>query len=151
MMQDIIRYIHDLDVIYQYLGIFIISIIPFFESYLAIPVGIALGFPTIAVIIIGIVGNILSVVAFIWLIDKFRKPKKDKEGGRWKRAQGLFQKYGVPGVSFAGPLYGYHIGAIIAIAAGTSREYVTLWQIIAISVWSMAIGIAFHFGFQLFI
>ncbi|WP_139365688.1 hypothetical protein [Shouchella patagoniensis] len=106
-----------------------------------------LGFPLIPVGIIAIVGNLISVLGFIWIIDKVRGGNKErKEGGRWRRAQNFFRKYGVPGVSLAGPLIGYHIGAAIALAAGASRQYVTLWQIIAITLWAIALTIAFALG-----
>ncbi|KYG29154.1 small multi-drug export protein [Alkalihalobacillus trypoxylicola] len=151
-LQDIILYINELDTVLQYIGIFVISMVPFLESYVAIPVGIALDFPPVPIILIGIIGNVLSVIILIWIIDKFRKPNKEKkESNRWRRAQSFFQKYGVPGVSLAGPLIGYHIAALIALGAGTSKQYITLWQIIAISVWSIIFGVAFIFGIQLLI
>ncbi|MBM7839258.1 putative membrane protein [Alkalihalobacillus xiaoxiensis] len=149
-MENFILSIMEADTIYQYIGIFVISIGPFFESYAAIPLGLALQFPAIPIVLIAIVGNLASVLLFIWIIDYFRgkRKKEKKDGGRWKRAQGLFQRYGVPGVSFAGPLIGYHIGAAIALASGASRQYITLWMTIAITAWSIVLGVLLYFGIE---
>ncbi|GIN13425.1 hypothetical protein J26TS2_32920 [Shouchella clausii] len=152
MLQELMEFIMEADTIYQYIGVFIVSLIPFFESYVAIPIGIVLNFPVIPVVLLSIAGNLLSVYVFIWLVDKLRGTRKStkNEGSRRKRAQRFFQRYGVPGVSFAGPIICFHVGAAIALGAGTSRQYVTLWQTIAIVVWSVALGIAFAFGVNLF-
>lgn len=56
----------------QLLSIFVLSFIPFFESYGAIPFGLLLGFPSIPVIIVAIAGNWVSVMAFIWIINALR-------------------------------------------------------------------------------
>lgn len=138
----------------QILSIFILSLIPFFESYGAIPMGIILGFPAIPVIVTAIIGNVVSVMAFIWGINKLRSKivkKKDKEPSkRAIKAKRYFEKYGVPGVSLAGILLGFHISAAIAIAAGAKKSYVSLWIIISIALWSIAVGVLLISGVQLF-
>lgn len=131
----------------QYLSVFIMSIIPFFESYVAIPIGIVFGFPSIQVVLIGALGNCLSVMVFIWLISGLRK--KVVINKRRNRAQRIFNKYGVAGLSFAGPIISFHICAAISIASGAQKTYVSIWQAIAIIVWSVALGVAFHYGLNL--
>jgi len=130
----------------QLLSIFILSVIPFFESYGAIPLGIIiLGFPGIPVILTAAVGNWVSVMAFIWIISKLRSKvmnnKVTKEPSkRAIKARKYFEKYGVPGVSLAGILLAFHISAGIALAAGAKKSYVSLWITISIAVWSIVIG-----------
>ncbi|GAA0352138.1 small multi-drug export protein [Bacillus horti] len=135
----------------QLVGIFVLSLIPFFESYGAIPMGLVLGFPAIPIILTAIGGNLVSVMAFIWVINKLRakvvKKKTDKEPSkRAIRARRYFEKYGVPGVSLAGILLGYHLSAGIALAAGANKSYVSLWITIAIALWSIVIGVLFGYG-----
>jgi len=83
-----------------------------FESYGAIPLLIVLGFPSIPLILSAIAGNIVSVMAFIWVVNKLRskivKIKKNKgPSKRAIKARRYFEKYGVPGVSLAGILLGF--------------------------------------------
>ncbi|REK74469.1 small multi-drug export protein [Paenibacillus paeoniae] len=130
----------------QLLSISILSLIPFIESYGAIPMGIVLlGFPPIPVIVTAAVGNWASVMAFIWIISKLRskvvKNKETKEPSkRAIKARRYFEKYGVPGVSLAGILLAFHLSAGIALAAGAKKSYVSLWITISIAVWSVVIG-----------
>lgn len=134
------------NILLQLLSIFILSLIPFFESYGAIPFGLILGFPTIPVILTAAVGNWISLMAFIWIISKLRSriksKKKDKEPSkRALKARRYFEKYGVPGVSLAGILLGFHIAAAIPLAARANKSYVSLWITISIILWSVVVGI----------
>ncbi|MBN6206591.1 small multi-drug export protein [Ralstonia pickettii] len=148
--QSLLLTLIEADIWVQYLSVFIVSVIPFFESYVAIPIGIVFGFPAIQVVIIGALGNWLSVMAFIWLLSGFRKKViKDKENKRKSRAQNIFNKYGVPGISFAGPIICFHVCAAISIASGAKRSYVSLWMTLGIITWSIALGVAFHYGVNL--
>ncbi|GGP08161.1 small multi-drug export protein [Oceanobacillus neutriphilus] len=150
--QDLLVNLMEADKWVQYLSVFLISIVPFFESYVAIPIGIVFGFPSIQVVLIGAVGNWLSVMVFIWLISGLRKKvvtNKDKSNKRKNRAQNIFNKYGVAGLSFAGPIICYHVCAAISIASGAKKSYVSIWQAIGIGVWSIALGLAFHYGVNL--
>lgn len=142
------------NVFFQLMSVFILSLIPFFESYGAIPFGLVLGFPTIPVIIIGAVGNWVSVMAFIWVISalrsKVKQKQKEKEPSkRAIKARRYFEKYGVPGVSLAGILLAFHIAAGIALAAGAKKSYVSLWMTISIALWSLVFGVLFSFGIDL--
>lgn len=132
------------NVFLQLLSIFVLSLIPFFESYGAIPFGILLGFPVIPVILTAIVGNLVSVMAFIWVIIKLRsritRKQKKEPSKRAIKAKRYFEKYGVPGVSLAGLLWGFHISAAIALAAGAAKSYVSLWIAISIVLWSAVVG-----------
>lgn len=139
------------NVFLQITSIFILSIIPFFESYGAIPLGIVLGFPTVPTILSAIAGNLVSVMAFIWIINKVRtriiKNKVNKvPSKRALKAKRYFEKYGVPGVSLAGLIIGFHISAAIALGAGAKKSYVSMWITISVVVWSVVIGILVESG-----
>ncbi|WP_249529757.1 small multi-drug export protein [Paenibacillus brevis] len=133
----------------QIASIFILSIIPFFEAHGAIPLGIVLGFPAIPVILSAIAGNLVSVMAFIWIISKLRakivKNKIKKEPSkRAIKARRYFEKYGVPGVSLAGVLLGFHLSAGIALGAGAKKNYVSLWITISIVLCAVIFGVVFR-------
>lgn len=148
--QDLLLTLMEAEAWVQYLSVFIMSIVPFFESYVAIPIGVVFGFPTIPVVIIAALGNWLSVMVFVWLISGLRsKVSKENQSKRRNRAQNLFNKYGVPGISFTGPLICFHVAAAVSVASGAKRTYVSLWQTIGIVTWSVALGIAFHYGVNL--
>ncbi|WP_054709504.1 small multi-drug export protein [Bacillus sp. JCM 19041] len=139
----------------QLVSIFTLSLIPFFESYGAIPLGLVLAFPAIPVIIVAIIGNWISVMAFIWIISSIRgkitknKNKKKEPSKRAIKARRYFEKYGVPGVSLAGILLAFHLAAGIALAAGAKRSYVSLWMTISIVLWAVVVGVLFIFGIDL--
>ncbi|WP_368901650.1 hypothetical protein [Oceanobacillus oncorhynchi] len=150
--QDLLVKLMEAETWVQYVSVFLISIVPFFESYVAIPIGIVFVFPSMQVVLIGAFGNWLSVMVFIWLISGLRKKiagKKNKGSKRKNRAQNIFNKYGVAGLSFAGPLICYHVCAAISIASGAKKSYVSIWQTIGIGAWSVALGAAFHYGVNL--
>ncbi len=93
--QNLLINLMEADTWVQYLSVFLISIVPFFESYVAIPIGIIFGFPSIQVVLIGAVGNWLSVMVFIWVISGLRKKvvaNKSKDSKRKNRAQNIFKK-----------------------------------------------------------
>lgn len=124
--QNLLINLMEADTWVQYLSVFLISIVPFFESYVAIPIGIIFGFPSIQVVLIGAVGNWLSVMVFIWVISGLRKKvvaNKSKDSKRKKsRAEYIQKKYGVAGLSFAGPIICYHVCAAISIASGAKKN-----------------------------
>ena len=140
----------------QLLSIFVLSLIPFFESYGAIPFGFLLGFPGVPVILVAILGNWVSVMAFIWVINALRsklmkgKEKEKEPSKRMIKAKKYFEKYGVPGVSLAGLLWGFHISAAIGLAGGARKSYVSLWATIAIIAQALVNGILIMSGINLF-
>ncbi|GIP17461.1 hypothetical protein J40TS1_31030 [Paenibacillus montaniterrae] len=152
-LQELLIQIMEANLWIKLLSVFVVSAIPFFESYVTIPIGIVFGFPIVPVVIIGALGNWISVIVFVLAVSRLRRNKKPRDGkmrsNRWQRAQKLFQKYGVPGVSLLGPIICFHVAAAIALGAGTSKSYIMLWQTIAIAGWSIALGIAFGFGINL--
>ncbi|MBP1989534.1 small multi-drug export protein [Paenibacillus eucommiae] len=128
-------------------AVFLISLVPFLEGYIAASVGIVVGFPAVPTIIAASVGNWLSIMAIIVLYEKLRhrrnaNQKEGRSGKRMELARKLFNKYGVPGVALIGPLvFGHHIGAFISLVSGASRRYVTLWMTIGVLVWTIAVGV----------
>lgn len=144
---SILENVKEANVFYQLAAVFLVSLIPFLEGYIAASVGVVVGFPAIPTILIATIGNWLSVMAVIVLYEKLRQRRSGKQGEgrsgkRMERARNLFNKYGVPGVALIGPIvFGHHIGAFISLVAGSSKRYVTLWMTAGILVWTIAAGV----------
>lgn len=66
--------------------------------------------------------------------DSPKKPEKREKLMRW------VNRFGVPGASLAGPLLlPTHLTAATLVAAGVRRNWVLLWQVIAIVLWTTAV------------
>lgn len=155
-LTNILELIKDAHPALQFAGIWLIAAAPFLETYIAVPIGIAIGLPFWLTVVAAVVGNWMSVAAVILVSEKGQKwlqrrraAKQNSEASnkRMQRATNLFNKYGVPGVAFIGPLFtGSHIGAFISIMSGGSKRYVLLWQTISIIVWALGAGILVALG-----
>lgn len=153
MIQDILEKVEHIPVLYQLLSVFIISIIPFLEAHVAVPVGVLLQLPFIPIAALAIVGNWLSVLIIIisssWIKSRFSY----KEGSesfvhrRFQKGKLYFNRYGVPGISLLGPVIGAnHIGAIICIVASANKKNIIIWQTISIILWAIGSGLLIYFG-----
>lgn len=155
-MEQFLQQLQESNPVLQFIGVMIVAMIPFIEGYVAVPLGIAIGFPAWMTITAAIVGNWISVMVVILASDRFKQwlqrrktseRQQEKQNKRLERGQKLFQKYGVPGVSLLGPLLiGDHIAALVCIASGASKRYVIIWQTIAIVVWAVGTGILVLLG-----
>ena len=59
-------WIDGLDAIWQWLGILLISTIPYVESYFGAFIGTGLGINVVIAIISAIIGNIISMLVFVF-------------------------------------------------------------------------------------
>lgn len=153
---ELLEQAKDSNPIFQFLSVLVVGAIPFLEGYVAVPVGVAIGYPFLMTLIAGIIGNWLSVAAVIVASESLQrwlqKRRTAKHGStasskRTQRASQLFSKYGVPGVALIGPLLiGNHIGAFVSIVSGASKRYVLLWQTISIVVWAVGAGLLVYLG-----
>ncbi len=57
MIQDIFQRVEEINVIYQYIAVFIIGFVPFLEAFVAVPIGILLDLPFILVVLVGATAN----------------------------------------------------------------------------------------------
>jgi len=157
---SILENVKESNIIIQLGAVFLVSLVPLLEGYIAASVGIIIGFPTIPTIIAASIGNWLSIMAIVVLYEKLRHRRKAKQNAkqnakqsaghsnrRMERAHKLFNKYGVPGVALIGPLvFGHHIGAFISLVSGSSKRYVTLWMTIGVLVWTVGAGVLAAIG-----
>lgn len=138
-----------------YLVIFLLGATPFFEVIGVIPIGVAAGLPALPVTILAFLGNILTIWLLVimmdhvknWLQKRREKKGKNVSEKRQKRAVNLWKKYGLPGLAILSPLLiGSHLGTILAMSFGGTRKNITLWMTTSILGWTIAMGIASHFG-----
>lgn len=149
MVQEFVGQLSELDLLLQYLGVFIISFIPFVESPGSAIVGSLIGIPIIVAVIISIIGNWISVIFVILffnaLFTKIRNRNSKKEGfvhNRATKARERYDKYGVPGLALIAPLVASaHIAAFTSLAAGANKRSVIFWHSVSIVFWGILGGV----------
>ncbi|MDA3129122.1 small multi-drug export protein [Aliibacillus thermotolerans] len=140
----------------EYILIFIGAAVPWFEIGLVIPLGILRGLSPFWVMLLAFFGNVSTVVALIIGFDKFKlwytKRQKKKEASsakRKERAKRIWNKYGLPGLAFLGPIVlGIHIAAFIGMSLGASKYWTILWMTISLLLWTLFFGIVTMLGFD---
>ncbi|MED3383303.1 small multi-drug export protein [Bacillus subtilis] len=159
MIQEIFQRIEEINIVYQFIALFIIGFVPFLEAFVAVPIGILLGLPFIPVVIIGIVANWLSVMTVIVFSSFIRSLFSEKEkttsdyfiNRRFQKAKIYFNKYGVPGISLLGPIIGTnHIGALVCLIAKASKKNIITWQTVSIVIWAIGTGILLIHGIDIY-
>ena len=136
--------------------VFLLGAVPMTEAYIVIPVGILGGLNPVLTLAAGVAGNILTVLAVILFMDRFkqwlerRRRKPDAGSKRNERAGRLFRKYGVPGLALIGPLVvGSHLSAFLAVTFGGTKRATFLWVAVSIVFWSGLTSLLVHFGLDL--
>ena len=144
---------------WEYFLVFLGAAIPWLELALVIPLGIVTGLNPVWVVIVGFIGNMVTVLALIIGYDRFklwlakrRQGKEEKESKRSERAKKLWNKYGLPGMLLLGPiLIGTHIAAFIGMSLGASKRQTTIWSVISIALWAVVFGVLTALGFDFFV
>src|SRR5690625_5012550 len=144
--------------LYKYFLVFIGAGIPWIEVLAVVPLGSIWGLSPVIVMITAFIGNMATLIPVVIAFDKLklwyvrRRQKKDKTSNRSLRTANIFQKYGVIGLAFLGPiLLGTHIAAFIGMAMGARRQDMILWMGISIAIWVFAVGLLTSLGFNFFV
>nr|WP_289037112.1 small multi-drug export protein [uncultured Allobacillus sp.] len=142
--------------IWDYLLVFLLAAVPWFEIGLIIPVSILAGMNAFWVAILAFSGNLLTVYLLIiffdrlkgWFLKKKKKEQSDQEdAGRYARANRMWEKYGVSGLLLAGPLLtGSHIAAGAAILFGAAKSRALYWSTISLGLWTVVFTVASIYG-----
>lgn len=147
MVEEILYRIKEMELMYQFMMIFVIGFIPFLEAHVSVPLGVLLKLPFILTTFLGIGGNIISVLLLVLIVtlikDKLNQHDRYPSiNRRFAKARHYFDKYGVPGLALLGPSVGTnHISALVSVAAGARKENIVLWQVISISIWGIGSGL----------
>lgn len=153
---DLQAWVQDLPEALQWLGIIVISAIPFVESYGGAFIGLIVGMPWWGALISAVIGNAVAVVILVygthWIrtsILKRTEPKElsERQQARRARAKQLFDKFGVPGVSLLGPFaLPSQITAPLMASFGANRHAIAIWMLVSIILWG-GLFILLGFGF----
>lgn len=135
-----------------WLGVALVGAIPFVESYFGAVIGVAAGLGTPVAILAAVIGNIVSMLAFVMSAGAVRDRVVDagrEEPARRKRLRTAFDRWGVPGVSLLGQsILPSQITATAMVSFGASRRAVIIWQSISITLWGVAFGLLASQGLQ---
>lgn len=134
---------------WQQVGLLIlVGAIPFIESYLGSFLGVVVGVPPVLAVTAAVIGNIVSTFVLIALAGRARSAAtRGRQGaparlsGRRRKVAKYFDRFGVPGVTFLGPLIlASQITAPALIALGANRRSVYFFQGLAIIAWGVLFG-----------
>lgn len=140
-----------------YLLVFVFAAIPVVEVLVVIPFGVAVGLDPFLVGLAAATGNLstvyLVVVASDWSLDfvrrRYGEPTADTDSKTIRRAQGIWDKYGLPGVALAAPVTtGAHLAAVLGLAFGSSRRRVLGWMTGSLVLWSSVLAAASWYGME---
>ncbi|RXT07160.1 small multi-drug export protein [Ammoniphilus sp. CFH 90114] len=144
------------DGLWGYGLVFLFSAIPFFEAYAVIPLAILAGLSTLPVIILGLAGNILTVLLVILFLDKIKQWRKKRKGDdedttsptkRSIRAKKLWIKYGLPGLAFIGPLLvGSHLTTFMSVTLGGTKQSTANWMVASLVIWCSVFTVLAYLG-----
>ncbi len=139
----------------QWLGVALVAAIPFVESYFGSVVGVIVGVHPVVAITAAVIGNIISMLAFVFAAHGVRskvtagRPAKP-ESARRRKLRERFDRYGVAGVSLLGQtLLPSQITSAAMVSFGASRNAVILWQIVSIILWGVLFGVLATLGVTL--
>lgn len=138
----------------QWAGVMLVSAIPFVESYFGAVIGVAIGLHPVVAILVAIIGNVLSMLAFVYgagaIRDRAKKGKDEEPSQKRQRLKRMFDKFGVPGVSLLGQtLLPSQITSSAMVGFGANRNVVAFWQIISIILWGVLFGVLATLGVEL--
>lgn len=149
----------------QGVGVFLVSFIPFVEGEGAAIIGVLAGISPWLAVPVGIVGNFLVVALLVYaahgargaLMGRRAARRGDQapataDGDRAPESAGRallrerFERWGVPGLSLIGPwvFVPGHVAAPAMVSFGASRDYVMVWQTVAIVLYTAVGGLLTH-------
>ena len=122
------------------------------ELWAAIPAGLALRLPPVAVGVTAALGAMLSSAAAVLLGERVRAWLMTRHGGRKGQGrsgsiQRVWQRYGVIGLGLLAPLLtGAPLGAAVGLALGAPAGRLLFWIGLGTILWSVAITTAGALG-----
>lgn len=146
MLENLQDFVADAPAALQWLAVILLGAIPFVESYSGSAIGVVVGLNPIVAVTAAIVGNILTMIAFVVFADRVRaRVRRDQAveelSPRREKLKRRFDRYGVAGVSLLGQLVlPSQITSALIVSFGASRRAVIVWQIISIILWGIAFG-----------
>lgn len=143
------------------IGIFIAGAIPWMEAIAVVPTGIILGLDPIATVIAAVLGNAITILIFAYLgstirakiVERRVAKGKTSESPKFEKALMAFDRYGIYGMAFLGPIIiGTQFAAAASVAAGVRPLRVSILITSSMILWASAIAAAmvvFDLSFEL--
>lgn len=136
---------------WQYIVLFIISLIPFLDVFSVIPVSIALGMSPIAVAIISFLGNFIMIICYALLFNRItewlnkRRAKKKRKIDLTKIEMTFghtLEKHGLPLFALGIPfILATDITTLLTLRFGSSKARVVAWMGVSLVVWTVIITV----------
>ena len=141
-----------MDLLWQYVLVFVAAATPWLEIMIVIPVAVGLGLSPVPVTIVSFVGNALPVFGIVVLFRQWERRRGPVRRGWSPRARRVWDRYGLPGIALAGPaLTGIHLAAVMALALQADRRRTAWWMTLSLAIWSvvtLAVTVAGFEGFR---
>jgi Ca2+/H+ antiporter, TMEM165/GDT1 family len=143
------------------IGIFIAGAIPWMEAIAVVPTGVILGLDPIATVIAAVLGNAITIFIFAYLVSTIRAKiverrvakGKTAESPKFEKALMAFDRYGIYGMAFLGPIIiGTQFAAAASVAAGVRLLRVSILITSSMILWASGIAAAmvvFDLSFEL--
>lgn len=142
--------------IWEYIVVFVLAMVPAIEPFIIIPVAIGLGLNPVLTGTAALAGSVTVVCAIVFAhhrLAEWWSIRSDGDGqrssGRFRRARRLWQRYGIIGLSLAGPpLAGIHLTALFAAITSRDIRLTTIWLTIGLTTWTVILTVASIAGFS---
>lgn len=143
------------------IGIFIAGAIPWMEAIAVVPTGVILGLDPIATVIAAVLGNAITIFIFAYLgstirakiVERRVAKGKTAESPKFEKALMAFDRYGIYGMAFLGPIIiGTQFAAAASVAAGVRPLRVSILITSSMILWASGIAAAmvlFDLSFEL--
>jgi Ca2+/H+ antiporter, TMEM165/GDT1 family len=134
------------------LTVFVSAATPWLEVVVVVPAAIAAGLAPVPVAVVAFAGNLLTLVLVVLVGDRMaawwrRRRHRDGPPGpapaaRNRRAEQVFDRWGLPGLALVGPLVtGTHLAGLIAVGFGAARHRVMAWMIAGLALWTVIVAV----------
>lgn len=136
-MEEFQSWLESLPTVVQYLSVLVLGVIPFLESYVAVPIGLLMGINLPAALFVAVVGNIVGIVVGIKLGKKILDRREQRERtARQEKILNRVNKFGIPVASLIAPsTMAISITALIMVAAGLDQQRTLFWNIASSILW----------------
>ena len=143
------------------IGIFIAGAIPWMEAIAVVPTGVILGLDPIATVIAAVLDNTITIFIFAYLgstirakiVERRVAKGKTAESPKFEKALMAFDRYGIYGMAFLGPIIiGTQFAAAASVAAGVRPLRVSILITSSMILWASGIAAAmvvFDLSFEL--